>query len=77
MRRPDASEAPGPGLDHRAEVVAAIGALLLQVEAKRGQVYVADRLGEQCAIALGAECALDGMRGEQGILAQAAQAGAT
>lgn len=74
MRGPHASETLGLGLDHRAEVVAAIGALLLQVKADRGEVIVADRLGEQRAIALRAEGVLDGMRGEQGIVAQPAQA---
>lgn len=50
MRRPDACEPPGLGLDHRAEVVASVSALLLQVEADCGQVFVADRLGQQGAV---------------------------
>ena len=76
MRRPHASKPPGLGLDHRAEVVAAVSALLLQVEADCGQVFVADRLGQQGAVARDAERALDGMRGKQGVVAQATQAGA-
>ncbi len=46
MRRSHVGEALGLGFDHRAEVVAAIGALLLQVEADCGQVFVADRFGK-------------------------------
>jgi len=65
MRRPDACEPSGFGLDHRAEVVAAVSALLLQVEANCGQVFVADRLGQQGAVARDAERALDGMRGDK------------
>ena len=50
MCRPNAGEALGLGFDHRTKVVAAVGALLLQVEPDRGQVFLADRLGEQGAI---------------------------
>lgn len=65
MRRPHVAESLGLGFDHRAEVVAAIGALLLQVEADRGQVVVADRFGRQGTVARGTQSALDGVRGEQ------------
>ena len=47
MRGAHAGEALGLGFHHRAEGVAAVGALLLQVEADCGQVFVADRLGQQ------------------------------
>lgn len=39
MRRAHASEASGLGFDHGAEVVAALGALLLQVLADRGEIF--------------------------------------
>ena len=66
MRLPHPGEALGLGFHHRAEVVAAIGALLLQVEADRGHVIIADRFGKHVAVTLGAERALDRVRGEQG-----------
>lgn len=74
MCRPHVGEALGLGFHHRAEVVAAIGALLLQVEADRGHVVIADRFGKHVAVTLGAERALDRMRGEQRVIAQSAQA---
>jgi hypothetical protein len=46
MYRLRAGEALGLGFDHRSKVVAALGALLLQLEPDRGQVIVADRLRE-------------------------------
>lgn len=76
MRRAYAGEALGLGFHHRAEVVAAVGALLLQVEADRCEVFVAKRLGQQCPVALGTQGVLYGMRGQQRIDTQAAQAGA-
>lgn len=54
MRRPHAGEALGLGFDHGTEIVAAVGTLLLQVQADRGEVLVTDRLREHRAIALGA-----------------------
>ncbi len=54
MRRLRVGEPVGLGFYHRAEVVAAIGALLLQVEADCGQVVIADRFGKHGAVALGA-----------------------
>ncbi len=73
MRRSRAGEALGPRFDHCAEVVAAVGTLLLQVEAARGQILITDRLREHRAIALGAERTLDGVRAQQRILAQSAE----
>ena len=69
-----AGEALGLGLDHRTEIVAAVGALLLQAEANGGQVLVADRLREHRAIGLGTERTLDGVRGQQRIVAQSTEA---
>ena len=62
MGGPHAGKALGLGFDHRTEIVAAVGALLLQVEADRGQVFVADRLREHRAIGLGTGRTLDGVR---------------
>jgi len=74
MCRPNAGEALGLGFDHRTKVVAAVGALLLQVEPDRGQVFVADRLGKQGAIGVCTDRLLDGVRAQQRILAEPAQA---
>jgi hypothetical protein len=74
MCRASAGEALGFGFDHRTKVVAAVGALLLKVEPDRGQVFVVDRLGEQGAIVICTDRLLDGVRAQQRILAQAAQA---
>ena len=76
MRRPHAGEPLGLGFDHRAEVVAAVGALLLQVEAEGGEVFFAQGFGQQRPIAVRAQGALHGMRRQQRVVAQAAQAGA-
>lgn len=65
MRRPHAGEALGLGFDHRPEIVSAVGTLLLQVQADRGEVLVTDRLREHRAIALGAKRMLDGVRAQQ------------
>ncbi len=70
MCRPSAGEALGLGFDHRTKVVAAVGALLLKVEPDRGQVFVADRFGEQGAIVVCTDRLLDGVRGQQRILAE-------
>ena len=67
MCRPNAGEALGLGFDHRTKVVAAVGALLLQVEPDRGEVFVADRLGEQGAIVVCTDRLLDGVRAQQRI----------
>lgn len=64
MRRPHAGEMLGLGFDHRSEIIAAIGALLLQIEADRGQVFIADGLGEHHPIAFGAEHVLDRVEGQ-------------
>jgi hypothetical protein len=40
--------------------------LLLQVEVDCGQIVIVDRFGKHGAVALAAERALDGVRGEQG-----------
>lgn len=40
MCRPHASEASGLGLDHRLEVIAAVGTLLLQVGADGGEIVL-------------------------------------
>ena len=64
-------EALGLGFDHRAEIVAPVGALLLQVEADAREVFFADGFGQQCAAGLGADCALLRMRAEQRVFAQA------
>lgn len=83
MRRTHAREALGLGLDHRAKVVAAVGALLLQVGADGDQVYFVQCLCEQGAIRVAtvlvgdAECALGGVKRQQRIFSQATQAGAT
>ncbi len=74
MCRPNAGEALGLGFDHRTKVIAAGGALLLQVEPDRVQVFVVDRLGEQGAIVVCTDRLLDGVRGQQRILAEPAQA---
>jgi hypothetical protein len=74
MCRPHAGEALGLGFDHRSKVVAAVGALLLQVEPDRCQVFVADRLGEQGAIVVCTDRLLDGVRAQQRILAEPTQA---
>ena len=74
MRRPYAGEAPGLGFNYRLKIVAAVGALLLQVEADCGEVFVADRLRERLAIGLGAKRSLDGMHAQQRIVAQSTEA---
>ena len=74
MCRPNAGEALGLGFDHRPKVVAAVGALLLQVEPDRGQVFVADRLGEQGAVVICSERVLDWVPAQQRILEEPAQA---
>lgn len=71
MRRSHAGEPLGLGFDHRAEVVAATGVFLLHVDADCGQVVIADRFGKKGALLLGAERVLDGVRSEQGVIAQA------
>ena len=77
MRRPHAGEALGLGFHHRSEIIAAIGALLLHVEADRSEVFVVEGLGQECAVGLGAQRPLDGVLGEQRVFAQRTQAGAT
>jgi len=76
MRRPHAGKTLRLGFHHRAEVVAAVGALLLQVSADRGQVFGVERFGQQVAVDVGTHRLLHGMRREQRISAQRAQAGA-
>ena len=61
MCRPQAGEALGFGFDHRTKVVAAVGALLLQLDRDRGRVFVAVRLGEQGAVVGCTERMLDGV----------------
>ena len=62
MRRAEASAASGLGFDHRTEIVAAPGALLLQVLADRGEVFFGQSLIEDvppaaCAHSwIGIEC---------------------
>lgn len=55
MRGAHAGEALGLGFHHRAEGVAAIGALRLQVEAERGEVFFAHGLDQQRPIAVRAQ----------------------
>ncbi len=62
MREAHAGEALGLGFHHRAEGVAAVGALLLQVEAEGGEAFFAQGFGQQRPIAVGAQGALHGMR---------------
>lgn len=50
MRRLHVSEALGLGFDHRAEVVATVGALLLQVGADGGEVFGVERFCKQVAV---------------------------
>lgn len=76
MRGAHACEALGLGFDHRAEGVAAVGALLLQVEAEGGEVFLAQGFGQQRPIAVRAQGASHGMWRQQRVVAQAAQAGA-
>ena len=76
MRGAHAGEALGLGFHHRAEGVAAVGALLLQVEAEGGEVVLAQSFGQQRPIAVGAQGALHGMWRQQRVVAQAAKAGA-
>ena len=82
MCRTHAREALGLGLEHRTKVVAAVGALLLQVGAEGDQVHFVQCLCEQGAIRVAtvlvgdAECALGGAKREEWIFSQATQAGA-
>ena len=68
MRRPHPCESPGLRLHHCLEVVAAVGALLLQVEADGGEVFVMEGSGQQVPVGLApfrvgrAQCALGGVQ---------------
>ena len=53
VSRADAGEAPGFGLHHGAEVVAAQRALLFQVGAYRGEVVVGQHFAQQLSVGLG------------------------
>ena len=56
MSRTDASEASGLGFDHGAKVVAAPGALLLQVLADRGEIFIGHGFVEHVPPAACAHC---------------------
>ena len=78
---PDAGEALGFGLDHRAEVIPTQGALLLKVGSDGFQVVIGEGFVQQLSVGCGARFRRGGernvfrMRRENGLLAKAAMAG--
>lgn len=64
-----------PGLDRRAEVVAAVDAWLLQIGPDCRQVFGAEHFGKRDGSPRG-QWALGWLPGEQGVILQATEAGA-
>ena len=54
MRRSNTRKALCLGFDHRAEIIATVGPLLLHVGADGGQVFLADRFRQQCSVGVAA-----------------------
>ncbi len=82
MRGSHACEAPALGFDHGAEVIAAVGTLLLQPGAERGEVFVVEHFGQQLAIGSvacdfrGAQRVLDRVQREERVRPLAAEGSA-
>ena len=65
MRGPHVGEALGLGLDHGAEVILAVGTLLLQVGADGGEILLVDCLRKHGAVRVAA-CVVGGAQGVLG-----------